>query len=469
MSVNIAHILQMDQCLRETMLSFDGRAPRYTSYPTAPHFQDMSETGQYVETLQTLPENAPISLYLHVPFCKQMCWYCGCHTKATRRYDPVEDYVGLLIQEIDLLADTLNPSHNITNIHFGGGSPGILKAKDFECLMEKLRARFKVSDRADIALELDPRGVTEDHVKAYADCGVTRISLGVQDFDETVLAAINRPQPFEVSNRAISLIRKHGINKINIDVMYGLPHQTLETLQATLGKLMMLDPDRIAFFGYAHVPWMKKHMRLIDEGALPDKDLRFDLFHAGQDYFLKAGYIPVGIDHFAKPEDSLVQALQTKILKRNFQGYTDDQSEILIGLGVSSIGKLHDCYIQNHVGMPPYKDKVLNCKVPVHKICAISPDDRLRAAIIEQLMCYLEVDLSDICKAHGQPLSYFNNELQKLSVYEKLEFIDLTKSSNIKIYPEVKIMTRIICSVFDAYYQQSTQDIIEKPRHARAI
>lgn len=452
-------------CFRDQILSFDSRVPRYTSYPTAPQFQ-VADTYAYEKCLRAIGADNDISLYIHVPFCSKMCWYCGCNTKITQRYAPVEDYAHILLREIDMVAEQLQHNPRISSIHFGGGSPGLLRACDFEMIINKLRARLNVVPDVEIAIELDPRGVTEGRVATYAKCGVNRVSLGVQDFDETVLKAINRQQPFALSYDAVALLRQYGIDQINVDVMYGLPHQNLETQSKTFEKLVLLKPSRISFFGYAHVPWMKKHMRLIDENTLPQKDLRFDLFEAGQAFLIENGYVPIGIDHFALPDDALVKAMENKTLKRNFQGYVDDPADMIIGLGASSIGKTDTHYFQNAVDMPSYKQAILGGRLATAKSCAIQQDDMIRAKVIEQLMCYFTVDVQVVCDGFGTDASMFDQELERLKSYERLGFIEIT-GAQITIDEKAKLIARMICSVFDAYIKKGTD--ADAPRHAKAI
>ncbi len=457
----------MSYCFKNQILSFDARAPRYTSYPTAPQFKALEKVEIYANALGDVKAGEEISLYLHVPYCSKMCWYCGCNTKVTKRYDPVSAYVDLLLEEVETLARHLSPDHIISNIHFGGGSPGMLKARDFDRIMTRLRDTLNVADTAEIAIEIDPRGITEDRVASYAKNGVNRVSLGVQDFDEKVLKAINRQQPFSLSYDAVQMLRSYGITQINVDVMYGLPYQTMESQARTFEQLMFLDPSRIAYFGYAHVPWMKKHMRLINEETLPQKDLRFDLFHAGAEYFTARGYVGIGIDHFAKPDDSLVRAMHMGTMRRNFQGYVDDACESMIGLGASSIGKIDGHFFQNYPDMPSYKKAITGGILAAGKSCGISDEDRLRSDVIEQLMCYLRVDLVAICRAHGVSLDHFTAEIEALRAYEKIGFIEITPAGVIDINPDALLMTRMICSVFDAYLKPASES--DTPKHAQAV
>jgi oxygen-independent coproporphyrinogen-3 oxidase len=456
----------MTCAIRDNILKFDRQVPRYTSYPTAPHFRPLQSKQTYLDWLGAVPQGEAISLYFHVPFCSKLCWYCGCHTKITQRYAPVEDYVHLLLREIDILSEHLPNKVSVQNIHFGGGSPGMIRACDFERIMQRLTRRFDVLDDAQIAIEIDPRGVSEGRAATYAKYGVNRISLGVQDFDDQVLASVNRQQPFHLSYDAVSLFRQYGIEQINMDLLYGLPHQTLESMSGTIEKVLLLNPDRISLFGYAHVPWMKKHMRLIDENMLPQKDLRFDLFNLASDLLKQAGYVAIGIDHFAKPDDMLVVAARDKTLKRNFQGYTFDQCRTMIGLGASSIGALAQGYVQNAVDMPGYKNAILASELPAQKICAFTDEDIVRAQVIEELMCYHSVDLGKITQRFELAEGHFDDAIERLEPYKAAGMVDISGDLVIQISDDARQITRLVAAAFDAYLDDKASTV---QRHAKAI
>ncbi len=451
--------------LKENILACDKNVPRYTSYPTALHFKVIEQDSDAGHYLEQIPEHEELSLYIHLPFCPKLCWYCGCHTKITQQYEPVQNYLHLLNKEIDLLTQKLSPGHKISHIHFGGGSPGMMKAADFDALMSHLKQRFEMTPSAEIAIEIDPRNVTEARVSAYAKHGVSRISLGIQDFDEKVLASVNREQPFDLSYDALKLFRAYGIHHFNFDLMYGLPHQSVESMSKAIMGALMLGPDRIAFFGYAHVPWMKKHMRLINEDALPDNSLRYDLFEAGAKLLETNGFQPIGIDHFARADDEMITALKTGTLRRNFQGYTTDQAKTLIGIGLSSISKYEGGFTQNSPDMPAYEQAVTEGRLPVKKIYNMKADDYIRADIIERLMCDFKVDLSVISQKFGLDIAQFKPELSELRQYEDLGFVKVINNSVIQINKKARPAARLVCSVFDAYFQES-QNI---QRHARAV
>ncbi|HWA48845.1 MAG TPA: oxygen-independent coproporphyrinogen III oxidase, partial [Dongiaceae bacterium] len=300
---------------------FEGqRAPRYTSYPTAPHFTHNIDDAEYQTLLTGLDPNESLSLYLHVPFCQTMCWYCGCHTRIVASYSPIEAYLDALEAEIRMVAAALPQPMNVRHIHWGGGTPTIMAPAAFRKLMGTLRECFEVVADAEIAVEIDPRRVTDEMIDALGQSGVTRASLGVQSFDPTVQAAINRIQSYEQTARATEKLRGAGVAAINFDLIYGLPHQTAESCGNTVARALQLAPDQFSVFGYAHVPWMKKHQRMIDTAALPNPQQRLAQFGVIAERLAEAKYRRIGLDHFAKPDDRLVRCLDAGTLRRNFQG-----------------------------------------------------------------------------------------------------------------------------------------------------
>lgn len=457
----------MDNLLKHKILVRDRQVPRYTSYPPAPHFQSGFEESDYIKWLTALPSESSLSLYLHVPFCNQMCYYCGCNTKISRQYDPIARYADLLVKEVVHIGNILQKKQKVEHIHFGGGSPTILSIDDFNDVMDRLKNSFSFSPDIEIAMEIDPRGVTEEKIKAYAKTGMNRVSLGVQDFDEKVLASVNREQPYHLTFDAVHLFRENGINKINFDLLYGLPYQTLETMRRTVEQALALNPDRISLFGYAHVPWVKKHMQLMPENELPDNSLRYDLFHTARQILLSNGYVAVGIDHFAKENDPLVQAQKDGTLHRNFQGYTVDDAGALIGLGASSIGKFPQGYAQNAVQMPQYRERIEAGKLPTYKSYTLTDEDRLRADVIEQLMCYFKVDLSVLCTKHHVSQHHFSAEMAQLNSYQDDGLITIENTSQITVRSDAPHIVRMVCQVFDAYNVSS--QLTTTQRHSTAI
>ncbi len=410
-------ITNMSTAIKEKILSVNSAAPRYTSYPPATAFQTGFAPESYQKWLAVLPED-PVSLYYHIPFCRRLCYYCGCHTTICNDDARLPPYVQALKMEMDIACGYLGQGKAVSHIHFGGGSPTILNPLLFSGLMDHTRQRFAVAADADIAIEADPRQFSEALIATYARQGVRRISLGAQDFDQRVLEAVNRPQPFSLSWNAVALCREYGIKSINLDLMYGLPGQTLESITHTMEMALTLRPDRIAFFGYAHVPWMKKHMKMMGDMVLPDASLRYDLYEAGRDILLNNGYLPVGIDHFVRPADSMARAMGNRTLRRNFQGYTTDEADTLIGFGASAIGTFPQGFAQNIADLRLYQKALSDGLLPVHRGYMRRGEDDIYAVIISEIMCYLAVDLADIAVQHQCGLSVFDAALARLRPLE---------------------------------------------------
>lgn len=375
--------------------------PRYTSYPTAPHFHDRIGAEAYAQWLAAEDGDDAVSLYLHIPFCDRLCWYCGCHTKQTKRYEPVAGYVEALLAEIALVAAHLPKRRVLGSIHMGGGSPTILSIGDLGRIRQALEAAFDIAPDCEISVEIDPGFVDAEKLAAWRAFGVNRASVGVQDFHPQVQAAINRPQTFEQTAKVVTMLRELEVGGINLDVVYGLPHQTLESLDETLRLALSMQPDRFAIFGYAHVPWMKKHQTLIDETTLAGVEERFAMQQLIADRVKAAGYLAVGIDHFARPGDSLAEALAAGEVKRNFQGYTTDRAPSMIGLGASAIGKVQAGYAQNIVATGEYMRAVQEGRLPVAKGFDLSATDRAVGAAIEQLMCSYSFSAKDLRREFG--------------------------------------------------------------------
>ncbi len=448
------------------MVDIDGllarRVPRYTSYPTAPHFHTGIGEAQYREWLAAQPQGAPASIYVHIPFCDTLCWFCGCHTKVVNSYSPVESYLDLLIREIDLVADALPSTHPIAHLHWGGGSPTMLKPRDVERLAKHLRERFAISLSSEFAVEIDPRGFIEAMADALAAAGVTRASIGVQDCDPQVQRAINRVQPEETTARAVQMLRARGIANLNIDLIYGLPYQTLSGLARTIDFAASLDPGRLAVFGYAHVPHFKKHQRLLPEHALPDERGRLKQAVLVNAALTGRGYVPIGLDHFAKPGDALAIARAKGRLARNFQGYTTDNAPVLIGLGVSSIGALPQGYVQNCADMRDYRAAVGAGRLPIARGIALSDHDRMHRAIIERLMCDFEVDLGQIAAAWGRSIEDFTVPLDRL-IPLFTDGVATLDGTTLAVAPTWHVFVRLVCAAFDEYLEEGGI------KHAKAV
>jgi oxygen-independent coproporphyrinogen III oxidase len=430
----------------------DRRLPRYTSYPTAVQFGAAVDAAAYESWLAALPAEAPVSLYLHVPFCAELCLYCACHTTVARRDAPVAAYARLLEREIALIGARL-AGQDVTHIHFGGGTPTMLQPKALQRIMTTLHAQFQVTPVTEIAIEIDPRTLSREHVAALADIGVGRASLGVQDFAPRVQEAIGRRQSLEQTARVADRLRDAGIVHINLDLMYGLPQQTVASVIDTAEQALSLRPDRIALFGYAHVPWMKRHQSLIPEDTLPGSSERFAQSKAAAEVFVGAGFQQVGLDHFARADDPLAERQRAGRLHRNFQGYTTDETTNLIGFGPSAIGSLPGGYVQNAPQMIAYREAIIAGRPATARGCALTAEDRLRGRIIERLMCDLRIDLDAACGAHGQSAERFSAEFSALDALA-LDGLVVRNGSKIRIPPEARAFVRSVCAVFDQYAPQ---------------
>ncbi len=442
---------------------FSARVPRYTSYPTAPHFSADVDAKRYETWLSRLDPSSEISLYLHVPFCRQMCWYCGCNMRVIARYSPVTTYVDTIIREIELAARVMPQGISVRHIHWGGGTPTALAPEDMIRISEALHRQFNILGKAEIAVEIDPRTFTPENAVALGKIGCTRASLGVQEFDEKVQTAINRVQPISMIEKTLDLLREQGISAVNFDLMYGLPYQTPETLKNTVEQAAKMGPDRIALFGYAHVPWMAKNQRMIPEEALPTPLMRFEQAQVAGDALAEQGYVKIGLDHFARPEDSMAIALREGCLHRNFQGYTNDEAGTIVAFGASAISALPDGFAQNIVETGAYSRAVNSGVLPIAKGIIFRGEDKLRGAIIERLMCDMEVDLEDIRKQYAPDREAFQDEMLQLRGLEEEGLCEL-EGNKVRVPDEARLALRVVCSVFDAYLAQNTE-----LRHAAAV
>jgi len=429
----------------------DARLPRYTSYPTAPAFSATVGPDEYARGLADVGTAGPVSIYLHVPFCRSMCWYCGCHTTITRQDAPVLEYLDVMKQEIELVAFAAGNSVPVKNIHFGGGTPTIMKPDEFTDLMRKLKSAFEFEDQSGVAVEIDPRTLTAAMIEALGENGVKRASLGVQSFDPVVQKAINRIQTFEQTQAAVLGLRAVGVSSINFDLIYGLPHQTVRSCVETVALATQLRPERLAVFGYAHIPAFKKHQRLIDEAALPDASERNAQAEAIADELVKAGYVRIGLDHFALPDDELALAASTGALRRNFQGYTTDQCNTLVGIGASAIGRLPTGYVQNHVPIGLYAERVCSGVLPTAKGYLLTREDKLRAKVIERLMCDFEVDLVQLTTEFGYDAGFLLNRNDRLKELEA-DGVASVCDGRVSVSQRSRFMVRAVAAAFDAYF-----------------
>ncbi len=381
---------QIDQLRRYGL--FDAKVPRYTSYPPANHFAADAGALHQRDWLQAVPQGSEVSLYIHIPFCKRLCWFCACRTQGTKTLRPVDVYVNVLQQEMVQVARLLPPDVRIGRLHLGGGTPTILSPKTMTRLLKGVFDSFQRAEGFEFSVEIDPTEAAPDLLQTLADHGMNRASIGVQDFAPKVQDAIGRAQSFAQTFDCIQILRAAKVHSLNMDLLYGLPHQTRASLVDTLEQVLALQPDRLALYGYAHVPWMSKRQVMIDGTALPSAEARFELTDMAQRMLRLDGFLPIGIDHFARPGDSLAVAAHSGGLRRNFQGYTDDQAEVLIGLGASAISQFPQGYVQNHAATAAYTSVIGQGRLAGARGHVLSDADRLTARMIEQLMCSFAID-----------------------------------------------------------------------------
>lgn len=437
--------------------------PRYTSYPTAPHFHEGVDEGVYRGWLAGLDPAGAVSLYLHVPFCREICWYCGCNMKlAGERSERLEAYVAALLAEVALVADALPARMAVSHVHFGGGTPTVLSGDQLERVMAGVRARFEVRADAEVAIECDPRTFDAAKAARLGALGFNRASFGVQEFDPAVQRAINRVQPPQMVAAAVEALHAAGISSVNFDLIYGLPHQTTAMVLDTVARCLTLGPSRIALFGYAHVPWAAKRQRMIDAAALPGAAARLEQAGAAAAALAAGGMEPVGMDHFARADDALAVAARTGRLRRNFQGYTTDAAAALIGLGATSIGRTPAGYVQNEAETGAWARMVGEGRLPVRKGVALGPDDRLRGAAIEELMCFGGVDVGALGSRLGGASDWADGALAALAPLAADGLVTV-KEGRVALTEAGRPFVRVVAQAFDAYAGGGAQ------RHSAAV
>lgn len=428
---------------------FDARVPRYTSYPTAPVFSRDIGAAFQEDALRALPSTEPVSVYLHVPFCERLCWFCACQTQGTRTLSPVESYVETLEAELALIADLLPEGVRMGHLHWGGGTPTILPAHLIRRVEGAIAAVFPPADGHEFSVETDPTMIDAEKVAALRDAGMSRASIGIQDFAPEVQEAIGRIQSFDVTRDCVAMLRGAGITSLNADLVYGLPHQSPERLARTVEQVLALSPDRVALFGYAYVPHMSKRQRLIDETALPGDEDRYRLAAMAQEMFTAAGYARIGIDHFARPGDSMAEAASAGRLRRNFQGYTADACSTLIGLGASSISRFPAGYAQNATATGAYAQRISAGRLAGARGHVFTADDHLRGRAIEQLMCEFRIDQAELEARFGSGARV----LRTVHAEVTAAFGDMVETSaeGLSVRPEGHPLVRMIAARYDAH------------------
>ena len=449
----------------ELLRRYNVPGPRYTSYPTAPVWTDGFSTRDYEEILaasQTAVSPAPLSLYLHIPFCETLCYFCACTVVITGNHSVEEPYLALLEREIDWVAGRAGEDREVVQLHWGGGTPTYFSPDRISRLAAKLAASFRFSPHAEVGVEVDPRVTTEAHLEALRNAGFNRLSMGVQDFDPAVQKAIHRIQPFEETRALVAAARGMGFDSINMDLIYGLPLQTVDSFRSTIDDILAIGPDRLAVYSYANVPWLKKHQKLL-EPQLPGDHEKFEIFLTALARFTQAGYEYIGMDHFARPDDELARARRSRTLHRNFQGYTTKAGTDLVGMGVSAIGAIGDAFVQNRRELADYRTAVERDGAATFRGFRLSFDDRVRRAVIGNLLCHGVVVVSEIELDFGIDFPrYFADSLARLAACAEDGLVEISPDE-IRATPLGRIFLRNLAMAFDSYLpSQSAKPLFSK-------
>lgn len=441
---------------REMIRKYDRPGPRYTSYPTAPHFTESFDSEAYrrvIEETNLALSPPPLSLYFHLPFCSSLCWFCGCNVFHTKDRSAGNGYVDAVLEEMDEALKLMKPGRKVVQLHWGGGTPTFMSVDTLRRFWSGIKERFEMDENAEIGVEIDPRETSAEHLEFFAEAGFNRLSMGVQDFDPKVQEAVHRIQPEELTMRVFDACRKLGFESLNVDLIYGLPHQRVETFKKTVDKIVETAPDRIAVFNFAYLPEMLKHQRAIDANALPSPDEKLSILEMTADSFIDAGYVFVGMDHFARPEDELCEALRTRTLYRNFQGYTTKAGCDLYGFGVTSIGQVGASYSQNSKNLTDYMKRVADNGFAVFRGVELTKDDILRRDVINRLMCHFIVYKREIEEEHGIDFDEtFADALRNLVPMAGDGLVKLLPD-RIEILPLGRLLVRNVAMAFDAYLQ----------------
>lgn len=439
----------------KAFVKFSKAGPRYTSYPTAVEFSTNFAYEQYAEILKA--QTRDLSLYFHLPFCRSACYFCGCNVIYTAKEDNKERYLRYIFKELEMLGKFTNTKRKVVQMHFGGGTPTFFSAEQLDKLIKKIKSVFtNFDENAEISCEIDPRFLSEEQTKVLTQNGFNRISFGVQDFDEKVQKEIHRIQPFELTKNAVDMVRSYGIKSVNMDLIYGLPFQSFESFKTTLAKALLISPDRLAIFNYAHVPWLKKNMRKFNENDIPSPDVKLQILEFCEQFLGENGYKMIGMDHFAKPNDELFKALENGSLHRNFQGYTTKGGADLLGVGLTSIGEGKRHYAQNFKDMSSYENAIDSGRLPFERGVLLSDDDELRKAVIMELMANFALDIKKIEDEFKIDFfEYFKEDLTLLGEYK--DFVSIDKNA-LKVNDTGILLIRNIAMCFDAYMKNISED-----------
>ena len=449
----------------ELLEKYGGRGPRYTSYPTAPHFDPEADHAALAQAWRE--SSSELSLYCHLPFCQVRCLFCGCHVKITRQRERSVDYVDRLLRELDLAGELVDLSRPLRQLQLGGGTPNFLLPEQMRRLAEGVRERMADGEGSEWGIECDPRTIDADYVDLLAELGFNRFSFGVQDLEPEVMAAVARDQSVEEVEAVMERVRKHSPRSINFDLIFGLPRQTEESWQRTIERVVALRPDRLAVFGYAHVPWMAKHQRALEKHELPEPALRARLADAAREAFLAAGYTEIGFDHFALPEDELARALESRTLHRNFMGYTTQRGLDLVALGTSAIAKVGRSFTQDSKDLPHWEAEVEAGRMPWERGLVLSEDDVRRGEIILELSCNARLDVAEFEREHGVKFAEeYAEELGRLREHQADGLIEID-ADEIRLTESGRYLVRNVCMVFDAWLERGSAD--DAPRYSRTV
>jgi oxygen-independent coproporphyrinogen-3 oxidase len=460
------------QLTPEILARYDRPGPRYTSYPTAVEFHPGVDDAEYVRRLAAANRHAddPWSVYVHLPFCEERCAYCGCNVVITKHREVADKYLDYLDREIDLLAAHLPGRRRVSQLHWGGGTPTYYRIDQLDRVFRRLARHFSFTPDAEIGVEIDPRVTSAEQLDTLRSCGFNRLSMGVQDFAPEVQEAVNRIQSYEQTKSLVDRARELGFRSINIDLIYGLPYQSIEGFSRTLAQVISLRPERVAVYSFAYVPWMKAHMKHLPEESLPGRDLKVALLGLARQAFLDAGYRQIGMDHFAVPEDELAQALERRVLHRNFMGYTVQSARDMVALGVSGIGDVQGAFVQNTKKLNEYYDAIDAGRFPIERGYALDRDDEIRRHVITTLMCNGHLAVRDVERQFEITFTdYFGAEIAELTGPESAEADGLVcvRQDAIEVTPLGRLLVRNVCMVFDRYLRARTTG--PKPVFSRTV
>ncbi len=443
---------------RTLIRKYDGPGPRYTSYPTAPNFREMGPTDYELLLESSARDGRQLSLYLHLPFCRTLCFYCGCNVTISRNLERGQAYLEQIKREAAAAAEELGAARReVVQVHLGGGTPNFFPPRELGELMSFLKSSFRFHPACEIGVEVDPRTMTEEHLDAFADAGVNRLSAGLQDLDPRVQKAINRVQSAEATRAVVDGAHQRGIESVNLDLIYGLPHQTAETFAASLDEAIAMNPERFAVFNFAYLPEMLSHQRVIDPEALPPAEEKLSILEAAYARLADAGYVLIGMDHFARPEDPLSLALLDRSLTRNFQGYSTWGETDLAAFGATAIGFLGGGYAQNSKSVAEYEAAIAEDRFATCRGLVLGDEDHLRRDVILSLMCHLHLDVADVEERHGIDFAeHFARELQALEPLAEDGLVEMAPRA-IDVTPAGRLLVRNVAMVFDEYLGRNRQ------------